>query len=507
MDLICFDSFSPPQFLQGRGIANSFLLRSLARYSQAVDSFYFFLGSLNEKNAFFSSHPFLNKDNASIYLREAFLSFELDNGIIFQPDIELFHIMAMRQLLHRREPIIGLTHTISYPRLLEQLQRAIPSLRGNDRIICTSDTAKKVLMKLGIPEEILPVIPLGCPIEENTARYLRNREKLRQELRLDDKVVFLHFSRICEHSKADLMPLLKVVYRLSKRRRDFRVIIAGSSDESNYAELLSKIASVWGISDLVSIVTNPREEDKFILFSIADVFICLSDNFQETFGQVILEAMAFGLPIIATDWGGFRDTLEDVKSKWLIPSFTLEGIEDDMAVFEHLSFESNLHLLWAETICLDLNFLESVMIEAIDKGKNLRRMGEENISIVENKYKWEKVISQYDKLFESVPETGEERESHSKPDFNKFSSYGRIFYEIYPSGKLSNSQLLSLGDAELIEKGWGIYETISPVIDLDRIHGLANKIGGEKITVETALTYVSKQELLWMIKQGWLKLS
>ncbi len=507
MDLISFDSFFPPQFLQGRGIANTFLLKSLVRHSRLIDRFYFFLGSLTETNTFFSNHPFLQKDNASVFLREVFLSFKTDRGIIFQPDIELYHIAVMRELLGRSEAIVGLTHTISYPRLLGQLQKAISFLRDSDRIICTSDTAKKVLMNLGVPEYVLEVIPLGCPIEKDISSYLQNRKDLRRELRLEGKTVFLHFSRICEHSKADLMPLLKIVYRISKKRRDFKLIIAGSSDESNYAELLSKIASVWGITDLVSIVTNPREEDKFILFSIADAFMCLSDNFQETFGQVILEAMAFGLPIIATDWGGFRDILSDDRAiKWLIPSFTLGNIEDDMAVFEHLSFEVNLHLLWAETICLDLDFLEKTMLTVMDKKEDLRKMGERNISVVEDRYKWKKIISQYDRLFETVSQTKEAKNMGIKPDFNRFSSYGRIFYEVYPSRRLSERQLLSLGDAELIKKGWGIYETISPVIDLDSVQRFAKKIGSRKLILKDALNDLSRQELLWMIKQGWLRL-
>ena len=47
--------------------------------------------------------------------------------------------------------------------------------------------------------------------------------------------------------------------------------------------------------------------------SAADMFTLLADNVQESFGLAPVEAMAAGLPVIATDWDGFRDT---VRSEW-----------------------------------------------------------------------------------------------------------------------------------------------------------------------------------------------
>ena len=59
----------------------------------------------------------------------------------------------------------------------------------------------------------------------------------------------------------------------------------------------------------------------------------------------------------------------------------------------------------------------------------------------------------------------------------------------------------------MIKKGGGIYETISPVINLDRIQRFARDVGGRKVDIKNALKSLSKQELLWMIKQGWLRLN
>jgi hypothetical protein len=41
----------------------------------------------------------------------------------------------------------------------------------------------------------------------------------------------------------------------------------------------------------------------------ADIFCSLADNIQETFGITPIEAMASGLPVVVSDWDGYRDTV------------------------------------------------------------------------------------------------------------------------------------------------------------------------------------------------------
>ena len=57
----------------------------------------------------------------------------------------------------------------------------------------------------------------------------------------------------------------------------------------------------------------------------ADVFVSPSDNIQETFGLAVLEAMASGLPVVASDWDGYRDLVEDGQTGLLVPTTMVQG--------------------------------------------------------------------------------------------------------------------------------------------------------------------------------------
>jgi alpha-maltose-1-phosphate synthase len=68
----------------------------------------------------------------------------------------------------------------------------------------------------------------------------------------------------------------------------------------------------------------PREELLQVL-SAADVFVCPS--IYEPFGIVNLEAMAVGLPVVATAVGGIPEVVVDGETGWLVP---FEPGDDDL---------------------------------------------------------------------------------------------------------------------------------------------------------------------------------
>ena len=95
--------------------------------------------------------------------------------------------------------------------------------------------------------------------------------------------------------------------------RDMRLIIVGKGPER---EALEKQAGELSISDKVCFKGQLKRSEIADLFAESDAFVLLSKG--ETFGVVYIEAMASGLPVIATACGG-PDGFVDSTNGILVP--------------------------------------------------------------------------------------------------------------------------------------------------------------------------------------------
>ena len=72
---------------------------------------------------------------------------------------------------------------------------------------------------------------------------------------------------------------------------------------------------------------------KFAAYARADVF-CMPSFFNcETFGIVFLEAMAFGLPVVATRWRGIPSIVDDGETGFLVDIHDSDAVADRLARF------------------------------------------------------------------------------------------------------------------------------------------------------------------------------
>ena len=102
-----------------------------------------------------------------------------------------------------------------------------------------------------------------------------------------------------------LSHLLKAYHRLRKRHVDARLIVVGGGRKLRE---YTRFVGLRGIRD-VEFVGRVSDEDKVRYFASADIF-CAPNTGQESFGIVLLEAMAAGVPIVASDIHGFKRVVE-----------------------------------------------------------------------------------------------------------------------------------------------------------------------------------------------------
>jgi glycosyltransferase involved in cell wall biosynthesis len=119
-------------------------------------------------------------------------------------------------------------------------------------------------------------------------------------------LVVLSFGRLSHRSKAALSPLLLAFAAVSRTHPAATLVIAGDDREHRMAGEIRRFAQSLGCGNVRS-VPDPTPARKRQLFREASIIVAISDNVQETFGLSIVEAMAAGLPVVASNWSGFRD--------------------------------------------------------------------------------------------------------------------------------------------------------------------------------------------------------
>ncbi len=181
-------------------------------------------------------------------------------------------------------------------------------------ILPVSNLVKDELLKLyNIPKSKLRVIYPGVSLERFSSV---NREDFRYEIRqrhglsLND-VVVLFVSMNFELKRLDLvLKGMAAVADGEKKHSNLKLLVVGKGDEKRF----KRIAREMGISKRVIFVGVTREVEKY--YMAADIF-AMPSRF-DTFGLVVLEAMAAGLPVIISNSVGARDLVKQGHNGFIL---------------------------------------------------------------------------------------------------------------------------------------------------------------------------------------------
>lgn len=140
------------------------------------------------------------------------------------------------------------------------------------------------------------IIPNGVDLDRFT--HAHPYEELR-----DGTLNILFVGRLEE--RKGLIHLLKAYNRLRKRRVDARLLVVGAGPKLREYR---RYVGLRGIRD-VEFVGRVSDEEKVRYFASADIY-CAPNTGQESFGIVLLEAMAAGVPMVASDIHGFKNVIQ-----------------------------------------------------------------------------------------------------------------------------------------------------------------------------------------------------
>jgi glycosyltransferase involved in cell wall biosynthesis len=209
---------------------------------------------------------------------------------------------------------------------------------------------------------------------------LPEKGRFRRKYDIDERAkIVLFLSRIHERKGADL--LLASFSRL-KRMVDFPVTLVVAGPDEGYLQNLKSLAKRLGIKNDVLFPGLLQGREKLEAYVDADVFVLPAKDRYESFGNVVLEALACGTPVIVTNNCGV--------SEWI-----------------------------GQDVGYVINYDEKALSDALnevlrdgDLGKTLGNIGNE---LIKNEFDWHKGILRLEELYEAVISKNRVQSSAARP--------------------------------------------------------------------------------------------
>ncbi len=208
--------------------------------------------------------------------------------------------------------------------------RAVKALRSADLVVCNSKTAAEEAKRLGrLRPEIVEILPIELDGSKFEPRP-RN-DALRAEWGFGGKRVILSTRPLKE--LYDHPTLLAAV-----ARPGFENLAVAFVGDGNLRNDLEKRARDLKIEDRVRFVGMVENEKIPDYLAAGDLYVTCSRSDSASLG--LLEAMAMGLPAVASDIPANREWIAEGQSGWLFPVGRPEGLA--AALQKALADEKNL---------------------------------------------------------------------------------------------------------------------------------------------------------------------
>ena len=187
------------------------------------------------------------------------------------------------------------------------------AINKSDGVTAVSGYLRDETVRMFSPKKEITVIPNFV----DTSIFFRSpKSEIREQLGIRDEKILIHISNF--RPVKCIGDIIRIFNAVSKQI-DSLLLLVGDGPERNEAELLVR---QFGLSEQVRFLD--KLDDIVPLLSIADIMLMPSN--VESFGLAALEAMACGVPVVATMAGGFPEFIVPGVHGYLLPHGDIEGM-------------------------------------------------------------------------------------------------------------------------------------------------------------------------------------
>ncbi|MFC7805001.1 N-acetyl-alpha-D-glucosaminyl L-malate synthase BshA [Bacillus subtilis] len=336
-----------------------------------------------------SSIPFrLNTYHPNIHFHEV----EVNQYAVFKyPPYDLTLASKIAEVAERENLDIihahyALPHAVCAYLAKQMLKRNIgivTTLHGTDITVLGYDPSLKDLIRFAI-ESSDRVTAVSSALAAETYDLIKPEKKIETIYNFIDERVYLKKNTAAIKEKHGILPNEKVVIHVSNFRKVKRVqdvirvfrniagktkakllLVGDGPEKSTACELIRK----YGLEDQVLMLGNQDRVEE--LYSISDLKLLLSE--KESFGLVLLEAMACGVPCIGTNIGGIPEVIKNNVSGFVV------DVGDVAAATARA-----------------MSILEDEQLS--------NRFTKAAIEMLENEFSSKKIVSQYEQIYSDLAE-------------------------------------------------------------------------------------------------------
>ncbi len=188
------------------------------------------------------------------------------------------------------------------------------AFRAANAIVANSQAVKNYLINEGVSEKKIEVIYNGLDLERLTPK-MTNRREICEMLGLpnDEKIKFITLVANLRHEVKNQPMFLRVARKVLQKHPDAHFILAGEGELKKTLENLAKDLKIEENTHFIGRCVHIPE-----LLFVSE--ICTLTSVAEGFSNSILEYMAAGKPVVATDVGGASEAIIKGETGFLVAS-------------------------------------------------------------------------------------------------------------------------------------------------------------------------------------------
>jgi spore coat protein SA len=223
------------------------------------------------------------------------------------------HYMAKVKSLFPHTPVCLFLHSLTF---VPATKVVAASLQKADLIIANSSSLNTNLSRMfPLQQSVIRTVHLGVDVSRFKPPTRVQKMQNRVKLRLGNAFTILFAGRVIPRKGIGV--LIKAANRVRKVVPDIKLLIAGRGKKLYIGKLKSAARKLGVPMQFLGRIGHSKIHH---IYRAADCFVCPSQK-HEAFGLVNVEAMASGLPVVASNIGGIKEIVRHKENGYLIDQF------------------------------------------------------------------------------------------------------------------------------------------------------------------------------------------